>query len=83
MPNSILSGQTTLNKAKFLEFGTKNANLATLELTRMMQVINRRSKLETNTEKKIQMERTLRNECYVTHCWFQRKARTCLFSENV
>jgi len=55
MPNSILSCQTTLNKAKFLEFGTKNANLSSLELTRMMQVINRRSKLETNAQKKIQM----------------------------
>jgi len=30
MPTSTLSWQTTLNKAKFLEFGIKNANLATL-----------------------------------------------------
>jgi len=30
MPNIIFSCQTTLKKAKFLEFGLKNANLATL-----------------------------------------------------
>ena len=28
MPNTIFSCQTTLKKAKFLEFGLKNANLA-------------------------------------------------------
>ena len=32
MPNTIFSCQTTLKKAKFLEFGLKNANLATLLL---------------------------------------------------
>jgi len=30
MPNTIFSCQTTLKKAKLLEFGLKNANLATL-----------------------------------------------------
>jgi len=30
MPNTIISCQTTLKKAKFLDFGIKNANLATL-----------------------------------------------------
>jgi len=30
MPNIIFSCQTTSKKAKFLEFGLKNANLATL-----------------------------------------------------
>jgi len=30
MPNTIFSCQTTSKKAKFLEFGPKNANLATL-----------------------------------------------------
>jgi len=30
MPNTIFSCQTTLKKAKFLEFGLKNANLAIL-----------------------------------------------------
>ena len=30
MPNIIFSCQITLKKAKFLEFGLKNANLATL-----------------------------------------------------
>jgi len=30
MPNTIFSCQTTSKKAKFLEFGLKNANLATL-----------------------------------------------------
>jgi len=30
MPNTIFSCQTTFKKAKFLEFGLKNANLATL-----------------------------------------------------
>jgi len=29
--NTIFSYQTTLKKAKFLEFGLKNTNLATLE----------------------------------------------------
>jgi len=30
MPNSIFSCQTTLKKAKFLEFGLQNVNTATL-----------------------------------------------------
>jgi len=30
MPKNIFSCQATLKKAKFLEFGLKNANLATL-----------------------------------------------------
>jgi len=30
MPNTIFSCQTTFEKAKFLEFGLKNVNLATL-----------------------------------------------------
>jgi len=30
IPNSIFSSQTTLNKAEGLQFGIKNANLATL-----------------------------------------------------
>jgi len=30
IPNTIFSCQTTLKKAKFLEFGLKNSNLATL-----------------------------------------------------
>jgi len=30
MPNSNVLYQTTLNKAEFLEFGIKNADLATL-----------------------------------------------------
>jgi len=34
MPNTIFSCQTTLKKAKFLEFGLKNANLATLSAAR-------------------------------------------------
>jgi len=36
MPNTIFSCQTTLKKAKFLEFGLKNANLATLVGDRIM-----------------------------------------------
>jgi len=34
MPNSIFSWQIILNKAKFLEFGSKNSNLATLSAYR-------------------------------------------------
>jgi len=34
MPNTIFSCQTTIKKAKFLEFGLKNANRATLESMR-------------------------------------------------
>jgi len=33
MPNTFFSCQTTLNKVNFLEFGLKNANLATLTVT--------------------------------------------------
>jgi len=33
MPNNICSSQTTFKKAKFLEFGLKNANLPTLQCT--------------------------------------------------
>ena len=33
IPSTILLCQTTLKKAKFLEFGLKNANLATLPVT--------------------------------------------------
>jgi len=34
MPNTIFTCQTTVKKAKFLEFGLKHANLATLVLAR-------------------------------------------------
>jgi len=37
MTNTIFSCQTTLKKAKFLEFGLKNANLATLILWPQMR----------------------------------------------
>jgi len=33
MPNTIFSCQTTFEKAKFLKFGLKNSNLATLLAT--------------------------------------------------
>jgi len=36
MPNTIFSCQTTLKKAKLLEFGLKNANLETLVRKRKM-----------------------------------------------
>jgi len=43
IPNTIFSCQTTLKKAKFLQFGLKNANLATLVQQRRSLAVDLRA----------------------------------------